>query len=452
MVKKSIWRLAAALLLVLGFVAGCAQAGTTASPAASAAPASSAAPSVPPSPAVSTGKPADTSKSEIVIGAVRSQTGVFALFDQTAFGPCYRMWVDQVNKAGGIYVKEYDKKLPINLIVYDDTSDMGTMTQLYQKLILEDKVDFLLPPVSTAFLAAAVPVAAQYGYLMIGAEGGSDTLRTTIAKYPNYFSVLNYSETQIPAQVDVFKELGVTSVYIVFIQDTHGIEYSGAAAPAFAAAGINITAMKSVPPDIADMTPIVTDAKASNADAFIMYTYPGQTYPAIAIAKAIDYNPKVFLVGPGGSFDAIKLACGGAEGVEGIMFEGAWNTKSSPELKTFAEQIQAFNKDDPNFGMDWWGHNAYYCGLQVLQEAIEKTGTLDNAKIADYIKNNHFTTVMGDTFFTNQELDASCYKGQLGQWQKGFPEVIDVGNNRTAAPQFPKADWAPAAPAPSPAA
>ena len=96
--------------------------------------------------------------------------------------------------------------------------------------------------------------------------------------------------------------------------------------------------------------------------------------------------------------------------------------------------------------MDWWGHNAYYAGLQVLQEAIEKTGTLDNTKITnpDYIKANHFTTVMGDTFFTNQELDASCYAGQVGQWQNGYPEVVDVGALRTAPPVYPKPDWAPA--------
>jgi hypothetical protein len=44
----------------------------------------------------------DPDKEEILIGAVRSQTGVFAMFDQTAFGPCYRMWVDKVNADGGI--------------------------------------------------------------------------------------------------------------------------------------------------------------------------------------------------------------------------------------------------------------------------------------------------------------------------------------------------------------
>ena len=417
MFKKSLPAVLIVLVLVFSLFAGCAK---------------------------SDGAKIDKNKTEIVIGAVRSQTGVFALFDQTAFGPCYRMWVDKVNAEGGIYVEEYDKQMPVKLIVYDDTSDLGIMTQLYQKLILEEEVDFLLPPVSTAFLNAAVPIANQYDYLMIGAEGGSASLKSTIAKYPNFFSVLNYTETQIPAMIDIFVEQEVKTAYIVFIQDTHGLEYSGAAAPALAAVGIDVVGLKSVPPDIADMTPIINDAKESGADAFCMFTYPDQTFPAIGIAQAVGFNPKIFMVGPGGSFDAIKMVFG-AEGVEGIMFEGAWNANSSPESAEFAQLLQDFNKDDPDFGMDWWGHNVYYAGLEVLQEAIEKTGTLNNATISEYIKGNHFTTVLGDTYFIDQELAPECYLGQIGQWQNGFPEVIDVGDNRTADPIFPKADWAPPA-------
>jgi len=419
MLKKSLPRLLIALVLVLSLFAGCAQSG-------------------------SGGKKIDKNKTEIVVGGVRSQTGAQAVFDQTAFGPCYRMWVKEVNDAGGIYVKEYDKKMPIKLIIYDDTSDMGTMTQLYQKLILEDKVDFLLPPTSTAFLAAAAPIAAEYGYLLIGAEGGSKTLRETLEKYPDFFTTLSYSETQIPAQAKLFKELGVKTVYICYIQDSHGIEYNEDATVAFKEAGIEIVAQESLPPDLADMTPTMNNAKASGADAFIVYSYPQHSFPAIEIAKAIGYNPKIFLGGPGVCYDLVKLACGGDAGVEGVMYEGAWNTKSSPELEAFATKIAEYNKDDPNFTMDWWGHAPYYAGLQVLQEAIEKAGTLDHKKLSEYIKTNHFTTVLGDTFFTDQELDPSCYKGQIGQWQNGYAEVVDADSNRTADPIYPKPDWAPA--------
>jgi branched-chain amino acid transport system substrate-binding protein len=240
--------------------------------------------------------------------------------------------------------------------------------------------------------------------------------------------------------VDVFKEVGVKSAFIVYIQDTHGLEYSGAAETAFPDAGIEIKKMTAVPPDIADMTPIVNEAKASGADAFILFTYPDQSYPALGISQAVGYNPKVFMMGPGGSFDALLGVGGGSEKVEGIMWEGAWNTKQTPELDAFAKELQTFNEGSEGFGMDWWGHSVYYSGLEVLQGAIEGAGTLDNQKVADYIRDNHFTTVLGDTYFVNQELAPECYPGQIGQWQKGFPEVID-GENRTADPEYPKPAW-----------
>jgi branched-chain amino acid transport system substrate-binding protein len=123
-------------------------------------------------------KKSGSEKTSIVFGAARSQSGVYAFFDQNAFGPIYRMWADQVNANGGIYVKELDKKLPVELKIYDDTSDLGTMTRMYEKLMLEDKVDFILPPVSTAFLNAVAPIANRNGYILIGAEGGSETLKT----------------------------------------------------------------------------------------------------------------------------------------------------------------------------------------------------------------------------------------------------------------------------------
>ena len=70
------------------------------------------------------------SKDKIVIGMSTSLTGPLAIIRSAGFQPIYEMWVDEVNKAGGIYVKEYNKKLPIELKIYDDKSDVGTMTRL----------------------------------------------------------------------------------------------------------------------------------------------------------------------------------------------------------------------------------------------------------------------------------------------------------------------------------
>ena len=186
----------------------------------------------------SNGNKIDKNKETIVFGGSRSMTGVYAFFEQSAYGPIYKMWVDDINADGGLYIKEYDKKMPIELKVYDDTSDLSTMTRNLEKAIVEDEVDFILPPVSTAFLYAAAPIANKYEKVLMGAEGGSATLKESIAKYPYFFSSLNFSETQAPALRDVFVEQGITSAYIVYIEDLHGTEYSSAVIPALAGAGI----------------------------------------------------------------------------------------------------------------------------------------------------------------------------------------------------------------------
>ena len=49
-----------------------------------------------------------------------------------------------------------------------------------------------------------------------------------------------------------------------------------------------------------------------------------------------------------------------------------------------------------------------YAQLQVLQQAIVATQSLDDAKLGDYIRANTFKTVLGDVRFgTNGELAQS---------------------------------------------
>ena len=82
-------------------------------------------------------------KDKIVCGMSRPISGPLAIIGESAFAPIYNTWVPMVNDEGGIYFSEYDKNLPIELLIYDDKSDVGTMARLTEKLILEDKVDFL---------------------------------------------------------------------------------------------------------------------------------------------------------------------------------------------------------------------------------------------------------------------------------------------------------------------
>jgi branched-chain amino acid transport system substrate-binding protein len=383
-------------------------------------------------------------KDKIVIGGARPLSGANAVYEQTAFGPIYKMWIEDVNARGGLYIKEYDKKLPIaDPIIYDDTSDLGTMVRLVEKLMVEDKVDFVLPPASTAFLFAAAPVFNKYEYILLGAEGGATTIRPLLPSLPYFFGVLNFSDhNQMPVMADIFKEVGVKNVAIMFLNDLHGIEYSGVALAELDKRGINAPVVKSVPPDTQDVSAILKEAQASGVDALLCFCYVPQIFLTMGQMMSLGYNPKAFLTGPGGCFTLFKTTFGPA--AEGVMGEGAWNAKSSPAAAEFSKKFLA------RWGeglLDYWGHLPYYGALQFFEQAIVKAGTLKQSAIRDVMATEKFDTVLGPTWFEGGLLAVDCYAGQIGQWQNGVFEVIDPGKKRTAAPVYPKPAWPPAAPA-----
>ncbi len=377
-------------------------------------------------------------KESIRIGAARSLSGPLSVVGDTAFGPIFKMWVDEVNAAGGVFVKEYGKKLPIETIIYDDKSDVGTMTRLMEKLIIEDKVDFIMPPVGTAMLFAAAPIANKHKMVLVGMEGGATKIRELVKDLPYVFSALSFADHyQVPPMAEMCSKLGVKSVAICALGDLHGIEYKSVAIPELEKKGIEIVLKKSIPPGIKDLSPIIKEAKALNVDAFLIFAYPDENILATKQSIGLGFNPKLFLTGPGANFEFYKQIFGPAS--EGVMSWGAWNPKVSPAHKEFADKLVSLYGEGI---MDWWGHNLYYAALQCFQKAIEKAGTLDQDKVREMIANKKFDTILGSTWFDKQHLLAKeCHTGEVGQWQKGVFEVIAPTDKSTADPVYPKPEW-----------
>jgi branched-chain amino acid transport system substrate-binding protein len=378
-------------------------------------------------------------KDKIRVGWVTSLSGVNAPGVMVTSGNVYKMWVEEVNADGGLFIKEYGKKLPLDVTMYDDKSDIGTMTKLLEKTIVEDKVDWIFSPWDTAFLFAAAPIANKHKVVLMGGSGGALKLKGVISKYPYYFQVLNFADYHIPAIGDVFKEVGVKSVYIAYIQDLHGLEYNEVAQKEFPKMGIKIVAAKSFPLDMQDFTPLMKEAKAANVDAFMGFLYPQNAFPATGQAMEVGFSPKAFYmtVGPclAGYRDAFT-----AKGINGVMGAGAWSVKTSAGAKEF------FDKYTKKWGFEpeGWGALFYYSSLQFLKQAIEEAGTLNQTKIRDVMAKKTYPTALGPFKFTNNIF--IDHPGEVGQWQDGTWEIIDVGKKRTAKPMYPKPAWQPPPP------
>jgi len=79
---------------------------------------------------------------EIRVGVPAPSTGMYAGFGEGGvFG--MKAAVEDINKQGGVYVKEVGQKLPIKLIVVNTESDPLKAGTLAESLIVRDKVHFL---------------------------------------------------------------------------------------------------------------------------------------------------------------------------------------------------------------------------------------------------------------------------------------------------------------------
>ena len=117
----------------------------------------------------------------IKIGVMASLTGASSNLGNGMWDSAV-IAADQVNDAGGVYVKEYGGKVNITLVPGDDQSTPAGGQNAVTKLITEDKVDALVGGYSSAVTNTYLPTVAQYQvpYVVTGASSPIITHRTDI--------------------------------------------------------------------------------------------------------------------------------------------------------------------------------------------------------------------------------------------------------------------------------
>lgn len=374
-------------------------------------------------------------KDKIVFGCAISLSGMNAIAAENTQVMEYKLWAEQTNAKGGLFVKELNKKLPVEIIFYDDNSDVETCRKMVEKLIVQDKVDFMLPPWGTAFNFAVAPLVSKHKQIIIGSSVSSAKWQDISAKAPYAFIILNQPQQQARDLVDLLKQVGVKSVAVVHVADLFGIEHTQSFMDAVKGSGIKVALKKSYPLGVTDLAPLIKTIKAENVDAMVAYSYPDSTFLFTKQMIALNYNPKALFLGVGAQFPDYRDAFG-AEAVRGVMGVGAWNpkVKANGAKEFFDAYVKRWKKEPPR-----WGEASSYAALQILEQAIAKTGTLDRAKLREVIASDTFDTVVGKVHFVKQANPD--YTGSVGQWQGAEYEVVSPQGKRTAEPVYPKPAW-----------
>src|SRR3990172_10279855 len=112
---------------------------------------------------------------EIKLGVSISLSGRYSVQGTESFDGL-TLWVKDTNQSGGILIKKKGKKIPVNLIYYDDGSSSETCKILIDKLIIKDKVDVLIGPYSSGLTLSAAPIVDKYKKILWNHGGSSDEI------------------------------------------------------------------------------------------------------------------------------------------------------------------------------------------------------------------------------------------------------------------------------------
>lgn len=348
----------------------------------------------------------------IKIGASAPKTGPLAAGATVSHWPNVQLWVHEVNERGGLQVG--DQQLKIELIEYDDRTSAETAVQNIQRLATVDNVDFIVTPYSTGLNVATAPIIARYGYPHITTSAITDGVEEFAGRWPNSFWMLGTSRELAVGTAEALKKLRDAGeignkVALVHVADAFGLELAGAGKPALEEAGFEIVYEASYPLGTQDVAPIISQAKAAAPDAFVGFSYPGDTFALTEQAQIQDLDVGAFYVGVGTSFPAYAGRFGAT--ANGILGAGGTNPED-PKI----QEYRAKHKEVTGADADYWASAVTYSGLQVLEQAIEAAGTKDREAVVEAIKTGTFDTVMGEVKFENN-VNRNLWT--VGQWKDG---------------------------------
>ena len=380
---------------------------------------------------------ADEAPKSIRIGWSLAKTGPNAPGADTTLRPNYEMWVKEVNAAGGLMLKAYGKRVPIEVVEYDDRSSTEEAVRAIDRLISQDKVDLILPPWGTAVNLAVAPMLAKHGYPQLGSTSLTDKAAEFAKRWPSIFFMLgsggSYAEA-LMSQLDAARKAGKIGdkVAMLYVADGFGVDAATAARKAAAAHGFKLVLDKSYPVGTQDLSPLVNQVKGLSPDVFIAFSYPPDTVLISDQSRVLSFNPKIFYTGVGTQFPFFKAKYGA--GAEGQMSLGGVDGDSQL-IKEYFKRHKDLTGKEP----DSWGSPVTYASLQVLQQSIERVGKIDRPAILREIKAGSFETVLGPIKFENQQLSGIFL---VGQWQNGVFQGVGPSAIKGAKPAvIPKPAW-----------
>ena len=372
----------------------------------------------------------------IKIGAVVPLTGAMAAGGKWV-KQGYEIGLKHVNKDGGVMIKQFGKKIPLEIVFLDDESAPTKTASRMEKLYSVDKVDFFLGGFANALIIPQLAIAEKYKTPIVVTTIGSTAEFEKGYKYS--FSPFMAEQDQVITFLDVLDSIPQnqrpTKIAFFEIQEEWGVATGRYLRDMAAKRGYKIVTYEKYAMNATDFSSLIVNAKAAGADALYSNPTPPQGFAIIKQMKEIDFSPKFAYIMR--ASDVAMWAKNLGKDGDYVTHSGGWDYHLKlPGVDKFAEEYKAAygNLPEPPAG------SAYVC-VQVLADALQRAGTLDREKMREAIAATNMVTIMGPMKFKPNGRGDGKYLQTMNQWQNGKDELIWPKDQASAPLMYPMPPW-----------
>ncbi|MHC2994601.1 MAG: amino acid ABC transporter substrate-binding protein [Candidatus Atribacteria bacterium] len=375
----------------------------------------------------------------IKIGAAVSLTGKMA-YEGRLVKEGYEVWEDWVNNHGGITAG--GKNYRVKMIYYDDESAPVRGAKLTEKLITQNKVDFLFGPFSSSITFATTAIGEKYGKITIAPEANATKIYERGYKY--VFSVLPPAPMLMVPIAYMAENLDPKpkTVAIIVANDLFPLSCAEGFRDKCKELGFEVVLFEKYPAGATDISTLLTKVKDLNPDILADAGYTADSLMVMRQCKELNFNPKMYAFSVGVMIPAFIEELGAdAE----FAFEGEWwlpGMKNSDKVfGTTADYVQACkDKFGPDYMPEYHVSSASTAGI-LLQLAIEKADSIETDKVRDALASLDLELSTWPAIAFNEKGQNIKWPHPVIQVQNGKYVIVYPESSQEDAPIYPATEW-----------
>ncbi len=367
---------------------------------------------------IGSGPAAADAPAKILIGTTVSESGYMAEDSIPSFKG-RKLAVDLINKQGGVMLSKYNKRVPAELVYYDDKSEPSTAVKSFERLATRDKVDFFLSAHGSELSFAVAKIAETSKIPMTIYAGYANKIWTQGYKW--IFNVGPTASQYSQAFVGLVKGLPEKLKVGLIHEDGLWAKAVSEAMVKFGKeAGLDFAVVDVYPADSKDVSASINKVIAGG-------------YPIIGTVSHVRNDllvtRAILEMGVANKFQMIYVQTATGypsfaekfkpEQIQGIVGTSVW----ASSIKTFYNQEFQTEYKKAYGEAPSWVSAIGFAGAQAMLEAIQAAGDIDRDKVREAFLSHPIKTIIGDLKFAQDGTSAGSAL-VCPQMQNGVPEVV----------------------------